>query len=68
MVYSLFKVKNKDTRTTSCSDALIVLLPLNDIVIRKTTGFKTLQLNYWEINHATSKCQTDVWTKFAKNV
>ena len=27
---------------------------------RKTTGFKSLRENYWEINHATSKCQMDV--------
>ena len=35
---------------------------------RKATGFKSLRLNYWEINQATSKCQIDFWTKLAKKV
>ena len=35
---------------------------------RKTTGFKSLRLNYWEINLATSKFQTDFWTKLAKMI
>ena len=34
----------------------------------KATGFKSLRLNYWEINQATSKCQIDFWTKIAKKV
>ena len=36
--------------------------------IRKATGCKSLRLNYWEINQATTKCQTDFWTKLAKKV
>ena len=30
---------------------------------RKATGFKSLQLNCWEINQVTSKSQTDFLTK-----
>ena len=32
----------------------------------KATGVRSLQLNYWEIKQATSKCQIDFWTKAAK--
>ena len=35
---------------------------------RKATGFKSLRLNFWEINQATSKCQIDFWGKLAKKV
>ena len=34
----------------------------------KATGFKSLRLNYWEIDQATSKWQIDFWTKIAKKV
>ena len=33
---------------------------------RKATDFKSLRLNYWEINQARSNHQTDFWTKLAK--
>ena len=33
---------------------------------RKASGFKSLRLNFWDINQATSKCQSDFWTKLAK--
>ena len=35
---------------------------------RKATAFKSLRLDYWEINQATSKCQIDFRTKLAKRV
>ena len=35
---------------------------------RKANGFKSPRIKYWEINQATSKCQTDFWTKRAKKV
>ena len=38
------------------------------LLTRKATGFKSLRLNYWEINQATLKCQIDFWTKLAKKV
>ena len=34
----------------------------------KATGFKSLQLNYWEIIQITPKCPIDFWTKPAKKV
>ena len=33
---------------------------------RKATGFKSLQLNCWEINQETAKCQIVFWAKLAK--
>ena len=36
--------------------------------ITLATGFKSLQLKYWDINQATSTSQIDLWTKFAKKV
>ena len=33
---------------------------------RKTTGFKCLRTNCWEINQVTSKCQVDFWDKTFK--
>ena len=33
---------------------------------RKTSGFKSLRVNSWEINHVTSKCQLDFLDKTCK--
>ena len=33
---------------------------------RKSTGFNSLRINYWEINQVTSKCQMDFLDKTFK--
>ena len=33
---------------------------------KKVTGFKSLRINYLEINHVASKCQIDFWTKLSR--
>ena len=33
---------------------------------RKATGFKSLRVNYWEINHVKSKCHMDFLDKTCK--
>ena len=38
------------------------------IVTRTATGFKPLQLNCWQINQLTLKCQIDFYTKLTKKV
>ena len=38
----------------------------NEFKTRKGTGFKSLRLEYWEINQAAPKCQINYWTKLAK--
>ena len=40
----------------------------NEFKTRKGTGFKSLRLEYWEINQAAPKCQINYWTKLAKKV
>ena len=35
---------------------------------KKPTGLKSLQLNFWEINQVTSKCQIDFCTKLSKEI
>ena len=46
----------------------VIYILLTNKKTRKATGFKSLRLNYWEINQATSKCQIDFWGKLAKKV
>ena len=36
---------------------------VSKIATRKATGFESLQVNYWEINQVTSKCQKDFLDK-----
>ena len=38
------------------------------LVTRKSTGFKSLRLKYWEINQATAKYQNDFWIKLVKKI
>ena len=61
---TLFTLANKSKPTSLKRPRLVA----NSIKTRKTIGFKSLQLNYWGINQATSKCQINLWTKFAKKV
>ena len=53
--FGLFS-KSLLTEVTSCSNFLKMYFITNT---RKTTGLKSLRLNYWEINQATSKFQND---------